>query len=304
VWVSEQGRAGIRRTGDSADRYGDGVGVVIVTYFPGQSLQHFLDTLCKATSREVGVVVVDNGSTDGAPEHAARRAGVHLVRTAANVGYGAAANRGVAELSRAVGWVVVANADLEWEPDALDELLTTASRWPGGGAFGPQIRDPDGTVYPSARQLPRVCDGIGHALLANVWPGNPWTRYYRQNQSPPRERSAGWLSGSCLLLRRAAFDAAGWFDPRYFMYFEDVDLGDRINRAGWCNVYASSAVVTHLGGHATAREPRRMLLAHHESAYRYVADRHRGLLWVPLLLVIRIGLAVRRRYLARHLRHH
>src|SRR5699024_1848790 len=95
-----------------------------------------------------------------------------------------------------------------------------------------------------------------------------------------------------------------WFDPRYFMYFEDVDLGDRINRAGWCNVYASSAVVTHLGGHATAREPRRMLLAHHESAYRYVADRHRGLLWVPLLLVIRIGLALRGRYLARHLRHH
>ena len=50
------------------------------------------------------------------------------------------------------------------------------------------------------------------------------------------------------------------------MYFEDVDLGERLGRAGWQNVYVPSAVVVHEGGHATRREPRRMLRAHHTSA--------------------------------------
>lgn len=273
--------------------YGDGVAVVVVTYFPGETLPRFLDTLEKASCGDPTVVLVDNGSTDGAPERAARREGVSLISTGENIGYGAAANRGVAELDENIGWVVIANADLEWEPGALDELLTVAGRWPRGGAFGPLIREPDGSVYPSARQLPALGRGAGHALFSKVWPGNPWTRSYRQERAEPAERVSGWLSGSCQLLRRSAFDSAGGFDPRYFMYFEDVDLGERLGRAGWQNVYAPTAGVTHVGGHATGRLPARMLAAHHASAYRYLADRHTGMAWRPVLLAIRAGLRVR-----------
>ncbi|WP_106181596.1 glycosyltransferase family 2 protein [Prauserella shujinwangii] len=275
--------------------YGDRLAVVTVTYSPGETLERFLDTLTKATTRDVHVVLADNGSTDGAPEKAAEREHVHLLRTGENLGYGAGANRGVAELDDSYGWVVIANPDLEWEPGSLDELLAVAERWPRGGAFGPLIREPDGTVYPSARLLPSLGRGIGHALFGKVWPGNPWTRAYRQERGEPVERTAGWLSGSCQLLRREAFDSVGGFDPRYFMYFEDVDLGDRLARAGWLNVYAPSAAVMHLGGQATSRASARMLAAHHESAYRYLADRHRGPAWRPLLLAIRLGLAIRLR---------
>ncbi|MEU6643751.1 glycosyltransferase family 2 protein [Saccharomonospora sp. NPDC046836] len=275
--------------------YGDGVAVVTVTYSPGETLERFLDTLDKATDRDVHVVLADNGSVDGAPEKAAERANVQLVSTGANLGYGAAVNRGVAELGDDIGWVVIANPDLEWDPGSLDTLLDAAKRWPRGGAFGPLIREPDGTVYPSARLLPSLGRGIGHALFGKVWPGNPWTRAYRQEKAQPAERTAEWLSGSCQLVRRAAFDSVDGFDPRYFMYFEDVDLGDRLGKAGWLNVYIPSAGVMHIGGQATSKASARMLAAHHDSAYRYLADRHRGLLWKPALAVIRIGLAVRLR---------
>ncbi|WP_199433972.1 glycosyltransferase family 2 protein [Qaidamihabitans albus] len=275
--------------------YGDGVAVVIVTYSPGETLERFLDTLAKATTRDVQVVLADNGSTDGAPEKAAERDNVRLVSTGGNLGYGTAANRGVAVLGDDIGWVVVANPDLEWDPGSLDELLDVAERWPRGAAFGPLIREPDGTVYPSARLLPSLGRGIGHALFGKVWRGNPWTRAYRQEQGEPAERTAGWLSGSCQLLRRTAFDAVGGFDPRYFMYFEDVDLGDRLGRAGWLNVYAPSAGVMHIGGQATSKASARMLAAHHASAYRYLADRHRGLAWRPVLALVRAGLAIRLR---------
>lgn len=281
-------------------RYGDDLGVVTVTYSPGETLERFLDSLAKATSRPVQVVLADNGSTDGEPRRAAARANVTLVETGANLGYGGGANRGVAALPDEVGWVVVANPDIEWGADSLDILLDATTRWPDGGSFGPLIREPDGAVYPSARLLPSLGRGIGHGTLGRVWPANPWTRSYRQSDTAVTERTAGWLSGSCLLLRRAAFHAVHGFDERYFMYFEDVDLGDRIGRAGWQNVYVPSAEVTHVGGHATSRASEKMLAAHHASAYRYLADRYRGPQWAPVLATIKAGLALRLKAETRH----
>lgn len=279
--------------------YGDGLAVVTVTYFSGDTLERFLDTLEKATDRDVQVVVADTVSTDGAPEKAARRENVKLLSIGENVGYGTASNRGVAELDDSYGWVVVVNPDVEWEPGSLDALLEVAERWPRGGAFGPLIHDQDGTVYPSARQLPSFGRGIGHAVFGKIWPGNPWTREYRQETGTPVERTAGWLSGSCLLLRREAFDSVDGFDPRYFMYFEDVDLGDRLTRAGWLNVYAPSSSVMHIGGYSTSQASEKMLRVHHESAYRYLADRHRGPQWKPVLLAVKAGLALRLKFATR-----
>jgi N-acetylglucosaminyl-diphospho-decaprenol L-rhamnosyltransferase len=288
--------------GDSPPNYGDQLAVVVVTYSPGETLGLFLDSLAKATTRPYTVVLADNASTDGAPERAARdRDGVTLLRTGSNLGYGGAANRGVAALGAEIGWVVVANPDVEWLPCALDELLAVAERTPRAGALGPLIRDPGGTVYPSARLLPSLGRGVGHAVLGTVWPANPWTTAYRQSEAEIGERDAGWLSGSCLLLRRAAFDSVGGFDPRYFMYFEDVDLGDRLAKAGWRNRFVPSAEVVHAQGHAANRADvsARMLAVHHDSAYRYLADRHPGPAWAPLRLALRAGLAVRSRLMVR-----
>lgn len=287
---------------DPVRTYGDELAVVTVTYSPGDTLDPFLDSLAGATSRPVRVVLADNGSVDGAPERAAgARDNVTLLRIGENVGYGAGANRGVAELGPEVGWVVVANPDLEWGPGSIDALREAARRWPRAGALGPLIREPSGEVYPSARELPSLGAGAGHAALGTVWPDNPWTRAYRLSSVEPVERTAGWLSGSCLLLRRAAFDSVAGFDPRYFMYFEDVDLGERIGKAGWQNVYVPSAEVVHLGGVSTGKPEvsARMLAEHHRSAYRYLADRHPGARWAPLRAALRAGLGVRSRLATR-----
>jgi len=278
----------------STASYGDELAVVTVTYSPGEVLDTFLDTLAEATKRSPRVVLADNGSVDGAPERAAAsREGVELLHTGGNLGYGTAANRAVAVLPPEFGWVVVANPDIEWTPGSLDTLLDAGDRWPRAGSLGPLIREPDGTVYPSARLLPSLGRGIGHALLGRLWPGNPWTRSYRQSSASLVERPAGWLSGSCLLVRRSAFETIRGFDERYFMYFEDVDLGERLGRAGWQNVFVPTAEVVHLGGHATARASERMLAEHHRSTYRYLAGRYRGPWLTPLRLTLRLGLAAR-----------
>jgi N-acetylglucosaminyl-diphospho-decaprenol L-rhamnosyltransferase len=134
-----------------------------------------------------------------------------------------------------------------------------------------------------------------HAVVGFAWKRNPWTKAYRQEYLAPSERPVGWLSGSCLLVRRVAFGEVGGFDERYFMYMEDVDLGDRLGRAGWLNVYVPSAEILHDKGHSTGRDPARNLRAHHDSTYIYLSDRHFGWWRAPLRWTMKGALTVRSR---------
>jgi N-acetylglucosaminyl-diphospho-decaprenol L-rhamnosyltransferase len=271
---------------------GEVLTVVAVTYSPGDALTGFLESLPSATSRPVEVVLADNGSTDGAPERAAATyPHVRLLRTGGNIGYGGAINAALA--GRTSGHALVANPDVRFEPGSVDELLAAARRWPRAATLGPAVLTPEGAVYPSARDLPVLSTGVGHALLGWVWPANPWTARYRREREQPVERPAGWLSGSCLLVDLEAFAAVGGFDPGYFMYFEDVDLARRLGQRGWLNVYVPTAVVVHEGGHATRRQPHRMQRAHHASAYRYLSADHPRRRDAPLRLALRAGLGAR-----------
>lgn len=270
--------------------------VVTVTYSSGTHLDRFLSSLTVATDLALQVIIADNGSVDGAPEEAIQRyPGTRLLHTGGNLGYGTAVNRAVATVPADQEYVLVANPDVVWSPGSIDALLEAAARWPQAGAVGPLIRDPDGAVYPSARHLPSLVRGGMHAVVGFVWKKNPWTRSYRQEHLEPSERPVGWLSGSCLLLRRKAFDAIGGFDERYFMYMEDVDLGDRLGRAGWLNVYVPGSEILHDKGHSTGRNPSRNLRAHHDSTYIYLSDRHTGWWQAPLRWTMKGALRTRAR---------
>jgi N-acetylglucosaminyl-diphospho-decaprenol L-rhamnosyltransferase len=264
--------------------------VVVVTYSPGDSLPAFLSSLGAATTSPYEVVLADNGSTDGAPE-AAVQPGVRLLPTGGNLGYGKAANLGASGFDGE--WLVVANPDVTWAPGALDALLDAGLRWPHAGCLGPGILTPDGHLFPSARAFPSLGRGAGHAVFGWIWPSNPWTRAYRAEAGVPVEGPTGWLSGSCMLLRREAFEAVAGFDPSYFMYCEDMDLCRRLGEAGWSSVYVPSAVITHQGGHATSRAAGPMLREHHRSLFRYLSRQYSGPAYAPVRLVLGIGLLVR-----------
>lgn len=268
------------------------VRVVTIVFNPGQELETFVDSLATAATGPVELVIVDNGTDPEVTDRVAARAGARVVRTGQNLGYGGGANAGAAGAGQ--DWLVVANPDVIWHAGSLDTLLAAGRRLPGAGSLGPALLNEDGTVYPSARELPSLTQGAGHAVLGKVWPGNPWTRaYHRRQESVGTERAAGWLSGACLLLRREAFEAVGGFDTSYFMFFEDVDLGERLGHAGWANVYVPQAEVVHVGGVSWKARPSRMISAHHASAKQYLHRRyHRWYQW-PVRVAISAGLGLR-----------
>ncbi len=262
--------------------------VVVVTWNSAAVLPAFLDSLATATASPYDVVVVDNASPEGPPKVPE---GLRLIDSGGNLGYGKGANLGASGADGDV--VVVANPDVQWAPGALDELVAALDRWPRAGCVGPAIRTVDGQLYPSARAFPSIGRGIGHALLGPFWPSNPWTRSYRAEVGSPVEGATGWLSGSLMVLRREAFEQVGGFDPKYFMYCEDMDLCRRLAEAGWQNVYVPSAVITHVGGHATQGRPKAMLREHHRALYTYLSEHYRGARWAPLRALLGLGLAAR-----------
>lgn len=277
--------------------------LVTVTFNSSSVLDDFLTSIEVGTSHEHEVIVVDNASQDldVLRKIVARYPSVRLLEMAENRGYGRGMNAGVEFAGSSSDYILIANPDVSFLPGSIDYLIATAEMTPTGGAFGPAILNADGTLYPSARQLPSLRTGIGHALFGRAWPENPWTRGYRiPVPAAVGQRHAGWLSGACVLIRTDAFEHLGGFDTSYFMYFEDVDLGARLTAQGWSNVYLPEAQVLHSGAHSTSQSPTSMGQAHHDSAYRYLSRRYSAPYLAPLRGALRLGLYLRRRWLTRN----
>lgn len=275
---------------------------VVVNYEAGPLLTECVRSVLADTSAGTPeVVVVDNGSTDGSlmalrtafPE-------VVIVDPGGNVGYAAAANAGIAATRAPI--VAVCNPDLHVRAGTAAAVVGRLEREPDLGAVGPEILDADGTHYPSARQVPRLVDAIGHGTVGLVKRDNRFTRRYRElDADPGRARDVDWVSGAAVWLRREALEQIDGWDDGYFMYVEDVDLCWRLGNAGWRVAYEPGGCVTHVQGASTDRHPYRMIVEHHRSLLRFAGKRWHG--WRRLLLVpaaaylwARAGLAIALRW--------
>jgi N-acetylglucosaminyl-diphospho-decaprenol L-rhamnosyltransferase len=164
---------------------------------------------------------------------------------------------------------------------------------PRMAVVGPRIDNPDGSLYPSARCFPRMADAAGHAFLGIVWKRNRFTRRYRMlDWDHAQSGPVDWVSGTCMLVRRTAFEQVDGFDPGFFMYVEDVDLCWRLRRAGWTVGYEPGGRVTHTVGASSQLAPYRMILAHHRSLLRF-ANRTTTGRRRALLPAVAAGLALR-----------
>lgn len=208
----------------------------------------------------VEIIVVDNASTDGSPEMlAARFPGTRLIRNTENVGFGRANNQGFA-LARG-SYVLLLNSDAVLEPGALELMVADLAAHPAAGATGARLRYPDGRPQASFGAFPSLASyALELGGMARSQPGDAALRPEESGHDVPG--SVDWVVGACLLLRRAALDDMGGFDPGYYMYAEEMDLCQRLWKTGWAVRYCPEAVAVHHGGQSTrqrAIEQPRML---------------------------------------------
>jgi N-acetylglucosaminyl-diphospho-decaprenol L-rhamnosyltransferase len=278
----------------------DTTAVVTVSYNSSSELTGFLGSVVNGDLVPL-MVIADNASADVAETRGiAQEFGADVLGLPENHGYGGAINAAVRTLPTRVEFILISNPDVRVTPAAVRTLASALAARPDLGAVGPRVLNEDGSGYPSARAFPSLRTGVGHALLFTIWPGNPWShRYLSDREGAGEPRTVDWLSGSCLMVRRSAFDAVGGFDEGYFMYFEDVDLGYRLAKAGWKRLFLPTTEVVHSGAHSTTTESARMIRAHHDSAYRYLSKKYDHPLLAPLRWALRVGLDARAWYLTR-----
>jgi N-acetylglucosaminyl-diphospho-decaprenol L-rhamnosyltransferase len=251
------------------------ISAVTVSYNSARDLPDCVRSLRAEALAEI--IVVDNASTDGSVA-AARAAdpAVVVVETGANLGFGTGVNRGADRTT--ADYLLILNPDTVVEPGTVKALVEALERDPGLGAVGPRIENLDGSLYPSVRRFPDLAVALGHAFVGLVWPANPFTRRYRMldwdHDTPAAD--VDWVSGACMLVRRAAFDAVSGFDEGYFMYVEDVDLCWRLGRAGWRIGYEPGGRVVHALGGSSWRKPYRMIVEHHRSLLRFASKTSTG----------------------------
>jgi N-acetylglucosaminyl-diphospho-decaprenol L-rhamnosyltransferase len=264
------------------------VAVVVVNHDTREDLLACLATLSDAGADEL--VIVDSGSSDGSTEAVEEAFPDVRVVALPNVGFGKAANAGVAVTDAET--IVLANADTRFPFASVRAMGEYLAARPDVGALGPMVRFPDGRLQLSARAFPSLRQAFGHAVFGLLWPANPWTRAYRLTDwDHASERQVDWVSGCCVAVRRDAFEEVGGFDPAYFMFVEDVDLCYRLGEAGWRVMFAPVAEVTHVIGASVSRKRFTMAVEHARSLDRFFGRRYAAGPKRLLRPLIRLGLA-------------
>lgn len=259
--------------------------VVIVNYNAGEHLLRCVASVrAAAGATETIIRVIDNDSQDDSIDRLAEAdPDVRIVRNLDNVGFGSAVNQGIA--AGTAPWVLALNPDAEISSGDLATLLDFASGHDSAGAVGMLVRDPDGTIYPSARRIPTLAEAAGHALIGPFRRDNRWSRAYTmEGWDRTSAREVDWVSGSSMLLRRNALERTGGFDPGYFMYAEDADLCTRLRADGWEVWFTPAVTVVHDHGLST-RGSRRMIWEHSRSIQRYFS-KHIATGWKRILLPV------------------
>ena len=190
----------------------------------------------------VGLLLIDNGSTDGSLEFLAQQfPRVEVVRSAQN-NYAAANNLGVA---RAPGdYALLLNTDATLQPGCLQALVAALDRAPRAAAAAPAIVYPDG----------RVCTTGISQREDLYWVDRDQGRPGHDLPAGPAQDVLG-VSGCCALYRVAAWRQVGGQDEAFHMYYEDVDLALALRAAGFGSLFVPSARCVHVGHGSISKAP-------------------------------------------------
>ena len=245
-----------------------------------------LDTL-RSVSHErdvdLEVVVVDNGSDDGSAA-AVRRHFPHfqVVELGANLGFGRANNAGLEQCRGEL--VLLLNPDVTVVPGCVGRLAGFLGCRPEAGAVGPRLQRPDGGLDPAAmRGFPTPSAAFYRLTgLSRLFRRSArFNRYNLGHLDPTRENQIDAGTAACLMVRRAALDEAGPFDPDFFMYGEDLDLCYRLHQAGWSIHYLPEAVAVHVKGASSRQATGRMLYEFHRAMWTFHRKHNAGRLPAP-----------------------
>jgi GT2 family glycosyltransferase len=246
--------------------------IVIVSFNARADLERCLESLQAAPPAAAHeIVVVDNGSTDGSVEAARRWPAVRVIARGANDGFSKGNNAGIRATAGSA--ILLLNSDTVVPPGALDALLAELDRDASVAVVGPRLVDGSGRAELSFGRMIGPLNEFRQKRLARDRAAVD--KVTAQRQYPD------WVSGACLLVRRADAETVGGLDERFFMYTEDVDFCAAIRARGRRILFAPEVEVVHLRGRSAASAPAQTRAAYRRSQVAFYEKHHP--VWAPLL---------------------
>jgi GT2 family glycosyltransferase len=252
--------------------------IVIVTYNSSRDIEVALRSLTEPTpATPHQIVVVDNASTDAtASRIRAAWPDVRLIESPTNLGFAAANNRGIRESSSEL--VLLLNPDTRVPAGAIDRLVAHLDARQDVAIVGPRIVDAEGRAELSFGAMIAPLTELKQKVLVvgNDRGVSPIVSMVDRMTRETRE--VDWVSGACLLIRRADLDAVGLLDERFFLYTEDVDLCASVRARGRHVRFAADVEIVHLRGRSAGATT---AAAYRRSQIAFYAKHHPA--WLPWL---------------------
>ena len=254
------------------------VAIVIVTFNSARDIDRALRSLADpppATPHEI--LVVDNASADDTVTRVrASWPGVRLIASPSNLGFAAANNRGIRESSSEL--VLLLNPDTSVPRGAIDRLVAHLDARPDVAIVGPRIVDGEGRAELSFGSMIAPLTELRQKVLVVGNDRGVRPIVSMVDRMTRRTREVDWVSGACLLIRRADLEAAGLLDERFFLYTEDVDLCASVRRRGRTVLFAADVEIQHLRGRSAGATT---AAAYRRSQLAFYAKHHPS--WLPWL---------------------
>jgi GT2 family glycosyltransferase len=227
--------------------------VIIVSFNTREILRECLHSVIRESAElSIEILIVDNHSSDGSPEMVEQDfPHVTLIRSETNLGFGAANN---IALERATGrYFVLLNSDAFFQEGALKLAIDHMDETPACGLGGGLLVGRDGSWQPSSRSFHSVIgDAVVLTGLARAFPHSKFFGHFDRTWADIYEPAkVDWVPGAFSIIRPSTLARTGFFDPSFFLYYEEVDLCLRIKQAGFDIWYWPDIVIVHIGGESS-----------------------------------------------------
>jgi GT2 family glycosyltransferase len=212
---------------------------VVLSWNGREDTLRCLDSLSRVEHGDLGIVCVDNGSSDGSQQAVRERfAQVTLIEAGANLGYSAGNNLGLRHaLANGARWIALVNNDATVAPDVIEGFEAAARACPRAGILAGKVyfvERPESIWFAGQR----VSELLGYSGRPRGYGRADGLRY-------TRVQPTGRAVGALMAISREAIEAAGMLDEELFAYVEDVDWALRVRRAGFEIVFAPGARAWH-----------------------------------------------------------
>jgi GT2 family glycosyltransferase len=230
-------------------------------------MQALESLILNTTGVDYEIIVVDNASQDDSIEMVRSIfPAVKVLALGENCGYAKANNRGV---EKSTGrYLLFLNNDTHVPEGAVRTLLEIKKNHPEFGMVAPLILYPDKSPQLSWGRDIHFVSEVFLKFFAEKW-------YAKQIKRKKGEisRNVDWVSGACFLIERSLYKQVGGFDEKFFLYFEDADLGKRIRQLGKKIHLTSNARIVHYLGQ-TVRKMQGLALLEAKRSQLYYYCKH------------------------------